>query len=112
MLRSSSRRPCVAGAQRRYANCTGHTWVVSMEWFGGRRSTNIEDRRGMGVGTMAVGGGLGTVVLLLLSMLFGFDPRNIGNSGDSTQSAPLAEADSGANDERKDFVAAVVGFTE
>src|SRR5204862_4677759 len=53
-----------------------------------------------------------TVVLLLLSMLFGFDPRNIGNSGDSTQSAPLAEADSGANDERKDFVAAVVGFTE
>jgi hypothetical protein len=29
---------------------------------GGRRSTNVEDRRGMRVGPMAIGGGLGTIV--------------------------------------------------
>jgi predicted metalloprotease len=62
---------------------------------------------------MAVGGGLGTVALILLSLLFGFDPGDLGGGGGYVDSnAPLAETDSGLNDERKDFVAAVVGFTE
>jgi uncharacterized protein len=83
-----------------------------MQWMGGRRSTNIEDRRGMRVGPMAIGGGLGGVALLLLSLLFGFDPRDIGDSSGYDSAAPLAESDSGDNDERKDFVAAIVGYTE
>jgi len=66
----------------------------------------------MRVGPMAIGGGLGGVALLILSLLFGFDPRDIGNSGGTDPSVPLAESDSGDNDERKEFVAAVVGFTE
>ena len=61
---------------------------------------------------MAIGGGLGGVALLLLSLLFGFDPRDIVNPSGSGSTAPLAEADSGVNDERKDFVATVVGYTE
>jgi len=41
----------------------------------GRRSDNIEDRRGMPVGRgAAVGGGLGALVLVLLAMYFGVDP--------------------------------------
>lgn len=69
----------------------------------------------MRVGPMAVGGGLGTVALILLSLLFGFDPGDLGGGGGggySDSNAPLAETDAGLNDERKDFVAAVVGFTE
>jgi predicted metalloprotease len=80
-----------------------------MQWYGGRRSENIEDRRGMRVGPLAIGGGLGSVALLLISLLFGFDPRDIVNPDSPGQ---LAETDSGVNDERKDFVAAIVGFTE
>jgi predicted metalloprotease len=82
-----------------------------MQWIGGRRSGNIEDRRGMGVGRMAVGGGLGGVVLLLISLFFGVNPGDIINTGgyDSTEPA-LAETD--VNDETKEFVSAVVGYTE
>jgi predicted metalloprotease len=61
---------------------------------------------------MAVGGGLGTIALILLSLLFGFDPGDIASPSGADSTAPLAETDSGLNDERKDFVAAVVGFTE
>lgn len=42
-----------------------------MRWTPGRRSTNIEDRRGMSVGRgVGIGGGL---IALLLSLLFGVD---------------------------------------
>ena len=44
-----------------------------MRWSGGRRSENVEDRRGMPGGTV-IGGGLGTVVLLLLAWYLGIDP--------------------------------------
>lgn len=52
--------------------------------LGGRReSTNIEDRRGAGFrgGGLAVGGGLGTVVLIVLALLFGVDPGVILSGG-------------------------------
>src|SRR4051794_12123803 len=47
-----------------------------MRWAGQAQSENIEDRRGMGMGggQMMMGGGLGTMVLLLLVWLFGGDP--------------------------------------
>ena len=48
-----------------------------MRWMGGRRSDNIEDRRGMGGGTLIAGGGIGSVVLVLLALFFGFDPGAI-----------------------------------
>src|SRR5207249_5701696 len=50
----------------------------AMRWQMGRRSDNIEDRRGMPVGRgAAVGGGLGALVLVLLAMYFGVDPSVI-----------------------------------
>ncbi len=47
-----------------------------MRWRGERQSSNIEDRRGIGP-KVAVGGGLGTVVILILALLFGADPRQL-----------------------------------
>lgn len=47
-----------------------------MRWQLGRRSRNVQDMRGRGGGgrAVAVGGGLGTIVLALLVMLLGGDP--------------------------------------
>ncbi len=48
-----------------------------MRWRGERQSSNIEDRRGMGAGKVAVGGGLGTVLILIIALIFGADPRQL-----------------------------------
>ena len=83
-----------------------------MRWTTGRRSTNIEDRRGRGV-PVAVGGGLGTIVLLLLALYFGVDP-SIVLQGD-TPSAPVQEeatSSSPGADPLRDFVSVVLADTE
>src|SRR5688500_15522513 len=79
-----------------------------MLWRGGRRSTNIEDRRGMRPGV--VGGGLGGIILLLISLYFGVDPGVVLNTGveGGGEPANLTPAD----EETKEFVSAVVAFTE
>jgi uncharacterized protein len=84
-----------------------------MRWAGGRRSDNIEDRRGMGVPLGVAGGGIGTVVLLVLALFFGFDPGAILNTeappNSPTQAPPSA---SPTVDAQKDFVAVVLADTE
>jgi predicted metalloprotease len=86
-----------------------------MQWQGGRRSTNIEDRRGMRVGPVGlVGGGLvGSVVLVLIGLFLGVDPSVLLNNvtvdeGGSSAPAATSPADKAA----ADFVATVVGYTE
>jgi predicted metalloprotease len=46
-----------------------------MRWQTGRRSQNVEDRRGMRVSPRMAGGGLGAIVIIVLALLFGVDPR-------------------------------------
>jgi len=50
-----------------------------MRWEDGRRSENVEDRRGARVGRGIVGGGIGTLLLVLVAMYFGVDPSIIMN---------------------------------
>lgn len=51
-----------------------------MRWEGGRRSDNVEDRRGMRVGGKGLAvGGLGTVALVLIAMFLGVDPSVVLN---------------------------------
>ncbi len=45
-----------------------------MEWEGRRESENIEDRRSLGGKAIALGGG-GSILLIILALLFGVDPR-------------------------------------
>ena len=84
-----------------------------MRWRGERQSSNIEDRRGIG-GRVAVGGGLGTVVVLILALLFGADPRQLleqapsGPSSDVQSSRPLNPEE----EELKQFVGVVLGKSE
>ncbi|CAN5717312.1 neutral zinc metallopeptidase [soil metagenome] len=77
----------------------------------GRRSTNIEDRRGMRMGP-AMGGGIGGIAVLLIALFLGVDPGALLNS--APQGGPVSPADSAAlaNDPNRDFVAAVLGDTE
>jgi len=40
-----------------------------MRWRGRRQSENIEDRRGISTGGVAIGGGIGGVIILILAHL-------------------------------------------
>ena len=87
-----------------------------MRWRGGRRSSNIEDRRGASAGPKLLGGGVGAIVLVLVAMYFGVDPTPLlqgmqGGGGASTSgSQPTAE--DLKNDPLADMVAVVVADTE
>lgn len=84
-----------------------------MRWRGERQSSNIEDRRGIG-GRVAVGGGLGTIVIVILALLFGADPRQFleqvptdGSSGVQS-SRPVNPEE----EELKQFVSVVLAKSE
>ncbi|WP_128546850.1 KPN_02809 family neutral zinc metallopeptidase [Larkinella soli] len=81
-----------------------------MRWIGRRESGNVEDRRGSGGGGLAVGGGIGTVVIAIIVYLLGGDPTQITqNTGiDQTASQPVDPA----NDEAGRFVKVVLADTE
>jgi predicted metalloprotease len=86
-----------------------------MLWKGRRESDNVEDRRGMSRGGLAVGGGLGGVVILLIAMFFGVDPRAILDQTGEDQpavSTRAARPASPAEDELRHFVAVVLAETE
>ncbi|RQO31382.1 metalloprotease [Taibaiella sp. KBW10] len=49
-----------------------------MRWRGERESDNVEDSRGMsGGGKLAIGGGLGTIIIVVVGLLMGKSPTNI-----------------------------------
>ena len=48
-----------------------------MRWQGMRKSDNVEDRRGVGGRQLAVGGGLGGLVIAILFMLLGGNPDEV-----------------------------------
>src|ERR1051325_2840705 len=50
--------------------------VFDMQWKDRRQSDNIEDRRGIPGGRIALGG-LGGIAVLILALLFGADPRQL-----------------------------------
>lgn len=83
-----------------------------MRWTDQRQSDNIEDRRGPGR-TIAVGGGLGGVLLLLLALIFGADPRQIleqlPQSSDNQQTSRSINPE---DEQQKQFVAVVLAQTE
>jgi len=64
-----------------------------MRTEGRRTSDNVEDRRGMSSGgKMAIGGGIGTIVIALVVLLLGGDPSQVLNSSTdapATESGPV-----------------------
>jgi predicted metalloprotease len=82
-----------------------------MKWQGRRGSDNIEDRRGMSTGTKVVGGGIGTLVIVLLVMLLGGDPQSVIEQMDPGISAGPYES-SEAEDQMAQFVSVVLADVE
>lgn len=85
-----------------------------MLWQGRRQSSNVDDRRGMSAGGMAVGGGIiGVIALLLNFFLGGGDPSQLPQlAPTSGQSQPLSPEEQAADDERANFVKVVLADTE
>jgi len=89
-----------------------------MRWQMGRRSGNIEDRRGMSAGSgMAVGGGIGTIVLILIALFFGIDPSALLQGGGPAAPPPQVQQPAqprapGKDDQLADFVSVVLADTE
>jgi uncharacterized protein len=84
----------------------------------GRESTNIEDRRGMGRGLAIGGGGLGMLVILVITLLCGGDPSALLDqfSGQLQQPQQQQQPQNPQNpnqpDDQRRFVASVLGSTE
>ena len=78
-----------------------------MRWIGRRSSGNVEDRRGMG-GNLAIGGGLCTVVLVIISLLMGGNPLQYLNVAQE----PTEYVTTPEKDEQAQFVSVVLGDTE
>lgn len=82
-----------------------------MKWQGRRGSSNVEDRRGMSTGTKVVGGGIGTLVIVLLVYLLGGDPSGILQQSGSGQASGPVEATEEEN-AMAQFVSVVLADTE
>ena len=83
-----------------------------MLWQGQRESENVEDARGSGGGRLVLGGGIGTVIVVVLYLLLGGDPQALFNS-QQAQLPQSAQIDTQApRDEASKFVAVVLADTE
>jgi predicted metalloprotease len=86
-----------------------------MRWQHGRRSENIEDRRGLRVGRRGlVGGGIGTILLTLVALYFGVDPgvvlNQVGNQAPTQEEQAVPTS---PEEERlKEFMSVVLADTE
>ncbi len=85
-----------------------------MRWLGRRQSSNIDDRRGLGGGGLAVGGGIGTMVVALIIYLMGGNPGDVINGNGMNQVAPRQQSASEkqAEDEAVQFIGVVLADTE
>ena len=83
-----------------------------------QRSSNVEDRRGLSIGRGAAGGGIGIVVIALVVLFLGGDPRMLlegmlaPGPGSQVPQQPVATGAPAREDAMADFVAAVLGSTE
>jgi predicted metalloprotease len=106
---------------------------MAMRWRGGRRSENIEDRRGQGLpggglrfpggggggfpgggGFRRAGiGGFGLIAVVVLALLFGVDPSQLLQQLDTGYvQEPSSTSSSSADPELRDFVSVVLADTE
>ena len=87
-----------------------------MQWRGRRESGNVEDMRGSGGrGGMIIGGGIGTVVIIIVGLLLGKNPLELlqavnQNGGPATEQT--SPANPAADDEASKFVKVVLADNE
>jgi len=86
-----------------------------MRWRDGRRSSNIEDRRGQRAAPRLLGG-IGTIAVILVAMYFGVDPtpllEGMQSGGQASSSGTRPSAQDLKDDPLADRVSVVVADTE
>jgi hypothetical protein len=84
-----------------------------MRWENERRSDNVEDQRGTPVSRGLVGGGIGTIVVILAALFFGVDPSELLQTanGPSLQQQTTSRRPP-ADDRLAAFVSVVLADTE
>jgi uncharacterized protein len=83
-----------------------------MQWRGRRQSSNVEDRRGVSGRGLAVGGGVGGVIMLVLYLLLGGNPSDMGQVMPNEPAQELSPEQKKVDDERAEFVKVVLADTE
>ena len=87
-----------------------------MRWRSGRRSRNVEDRRGFRVSRRVAGGGIGTIVIALIALYFGVDPSLIINQsvqqGGEVVSTTQQHSGSATENQLAAFISVVLAETE
>jgi hypothetical protein len=83
-----------------------------MQWMGRRESSNVEDRRGLSGGGMAIGGGVIGAIFLLAKFLLGGGDINDLNQIIQQPQQPLTEEQRAAQDTEAAFVKVVLADTE
>ena len=84
-----------------------------MKWKGRAKSSNIEDRRGRGVGGAAIGGlgGFGIIIMIIYALLGG-NPGDIMQSIDPGQTQSVPYEATQEEEELAEFVSVVLADTE
>ena len=87
-----------------------------MRWQQGRRSSNVDDRRGRRVSRPVAigGGGVGLLLIVIAALFLGVDPTPLlqGSASVSTTSPPVPAPSSPEQDRLADFVSVVLADTE
>lgn len=83
-----------------------------MRWQGREKSENVEDRRRGRVQKVGAGIGLGTIVMVILALLFGGDPMQVLQVSQQQQQQQAPAQAAGEDDELTQFVKVVLKETE
>lgn len=82
-----------------------------MRWLGNRESNNVEDRRGSG-GGLAIGGGIGTIVIAIIYVLLGGNPSDVVNQVLTPQQTQSSSVRSPEEEKLASFTKVVLAYTE
>jgi predicted metalloprotease len=81
-----------------------------MKWLGREGSNNVEDRRGISGRHVAIGGGIGTIVIAIIVLLLGGNPSQLLNMQGKTETEQVQT--SAEEDQMAKFVSVVLKDTE
>ena len=91
-----------------------------MDWEKGEESSNLEDRRQMTPTRLAIGGGIGTLLIVVVGYFLGVDPQKlnqlVGNAGNGNQVGANGQAEerppTPEEERSRKFNATILRFTE
>lgn len=83
-----------------------------MRWKGRQGSPNVEDRRGKNIGGIAAGGGIGLIIIIIITLLSGGNLGDILNKITPNQTEVVPYKETAEEAELADFVSVVLADTE